>query len=620
MSPVLLLGNQVFSLHFIWYSLNVISHFVNVCNINSWLQLVERGVLLPAQPSSDSLTASDLDFSDLSLDASMDQLSRMADSLAEGVPPGSMALGFAALPAGGAQLAGSMPAGSGRSANYMSHGSLGSWNGLHQNRPGSQYNDRTVRQEEARQSHSGAQHSKRAPASPHACPTCCDLISEETQSDFASRLDGCSKSDTESDSKGESDSEAELLSSQVPAHRGRAAGTSPMAAQSGSHAAPPSEGISPRPFSPAHLQHRESCHQPAGTRTFPAHKQQTAAVKGSLQQQYSDSDMQQSLNLGSNDSGADDSSCFSSMPTSPQSSLQQGNAGTGLAADASSWRADAALQGKTGIWASEGPGMKPSAATASHHSALPLHSTKPALQDSSLLRPHHEPTPAAPHPTHAAFLCTHMPVVAKAPAAVKHHAASATAEGHSKRDAARSQAFLKQHSSLHSRQSVQSREAHGADVAAQPWLNDNAQAKAFASGFGTGSVQSLSEDSVPPDAAPAASEEADDSHVPSTAGASEAAARPRSADGVENAQQSKSDTVSEASDTHHNTNACAAVVTAAVHAAEPVLACGQLAERSQSEEEFEKTLADARRLRPSNQAQGHVRYTLQYKCQSRLHH
>ncbi|KAL3137484.1 hypothetical protein ABBQ38_004773 [Trebouxia sp. C0009 RCD-2024] len=52
-------------------------------------QLIARGILLPEEPSSDSVSASDLDFSNLSLHSGMDRLSRLADSLVEGVTSNS---------------------------------------------------------------------------------------------------------------------------------------------------------------------------------------------------------------------------------------------------------------------------------------------------------------------------------------------------------------------------------------------------------------------------------------------------------------------------------------------------------------------------------------------------
>ncbi|KAL0023216.1 hypothetical protein WJX79_004139 [Trebouxia sp. C0005] len=52
-------------------------------------QLIARGILLPEEPSCDSVAASDLDFSNLSLDSGMDRLSRLADSLVEGMTPSS---------------------------------------------------------------------------------------------------------------------------------------------------------------------------------------------------------------------------------------------------------------------------------------------------------------------------------------------------------------------------------------------------------------------------------------------------------------------------------------------------------------------------------------------------
>lgn len=58
------------------------------------MQLIARGILLPEDPSCDSVSASDLDFSNLSLDSGMDRLSRLADSLVEGLAPVSQA-GFA---------------------------------------------------------------------------------------------------------------------------------------------------------------------------------------------------------------------------------------------------------------------------------------------------------------------------------------------------------------------------------------------------------------------------------------------------------------------------------------------------------------------------------------------
>lgn len=53
------------------------------------MQLIARGILLPEEPSCDSVAASDLDFSNLSLDSGMDRLSRLADSLVEGMTPSS---------------------------------------------------------------------------------------------------------------------------------------------------------------------------------------------------------------------------------------------------------------------------------------------------------------------------------------------------------------------------------------------------------------------------------------------------------------------------------------------------------------------------------------------------
>ena len=53
------------------------------------LQLIARGILLPEEPSSGSVSASDLDFSNLSLYSGMDRLSRLADSLVEGVSSGN---------------------------------------------------------------------------------------------------------------------------------------------------------------------------------------------------------------------------------------------------------------------------------------------------------------------------------------------------------------------------------------------------------------------------------------------------------------------------------------------------------------------------------------------------
>ena len=46
--------------------------------------------MLPEDPSSNSVSASDLDFSNLSLDSGMDRLSRLADSLVEGATPSSL--------------------------------------------------------------------------------------------------------------------------------------------------------------------------------------------------------------------------------------------------------------------------------------------------------------------------------------------------------------------------------------------------------------------------------------------------------------------------------------------------------------------------------------------------
>ncbi|KAL3150953.1 hypothetical protein ABBQ32_000698 [Trebouxia sp. C0010 RCD-2024] len=52
-------------------------------------QLIARGILLPEEPSSGSVSASDLDFSNLSLYSGMDRLSLLADSLVEGVTSNS---------------------------------------------------------------------------------------------------------------------------------------------------------------------------------------------------------------------------------------------------------------------------------------------------------------------------------------------------------------------------------------------------------------------------------------------------------------------------------------------------------------------------------------------------
>ena len=58
------------------------------CCYDGVMQLIARGILLPEEPSCESVAASDLDFSNLSLDSGMDRLSRLADSLVEGVTPG----------------------------------------------------------------------------------------------------------------------------------------------------------------------------------------------------------------------------------------------------------------------------------------------------------------------------------------------------------------------------------------------------------------------------------------------------------------------------------------------------------------------------------------------------
>ena len=57
------------------------------------MQLVARGILLPEEPSCDSVSASDLDFGTLSLDSGMDRLSRLADSLVQGMTPGNASEG-----------------------------------------------------------------------------------------------------------------------------------------------------------------------------------------------------------------------------------------------------------------------------------------------------------------------------------------------------------------------------------------------------------------------------------------------------------------------------------------------------------------------------------------------
>ena len=61
------------------------------------LQLIARGILLPEEPSSGSVSASDLNFSNLSLDSGMDRLSRLADSLVEGATPSSLTAQIAQL-------------------------------------------------------------------------------------------------------------------------------------------------------------------------------------------------------------------------------------------------------------------------------------------------------------------------------------------------------------------------------------------------------------------------------------------------------------------------------------------------------------------------------------------
>lgn len=259
-------------------------------------------MLLPDEGSSDSLAASDLDFSNLSLDSSMDQLSRMADSLAQGMPPGSMSLNAAALPAGTATL-----------PHAVSDG-----------------------RSQRKASLSGNRH-RHSPSS-HACPTCHDLVSEETQSQAESSLSQLSQSEADSLS------ESELLSlglqplDDVPSPissnpRGAAHVSGRALAKLGAGLRIPS---SRHQRAQPHHDPQTDGHRAAAAFPGTYNKQELASAEQSLHMPVQDRDVTDRPSYGL---PAEDSSCFGSQPASVIASPRRQTAavlGTSTAPDGDS--------------------------------------------------------------------------------------------------------------------------------------------------------------------------------------------------------------------------------------------------------------------------------------------
>lgn len=491
------------------------------------LQLIERGVLLPAESSSESLTASDLDCSNLSLDTSMDQLSRMADSLAAGMPP-RMALNAAALPAGNAKLAGVLPyrhaagntaGGSRSSAHVQSYNSLASHCGLHSDNVSHNSQHRVAKQQKQnRQGHSTIRARQRSPPSPHACPTCCDLISEETQSEAGSYLGELSRSDAASDFLAFSPRECHQLSGNASELNDYSESESELLAQQ-----PSSLAAESKPLGVLHAQHRSRAATSNSNSTW-------AAATDPLQHQQPRSE------------------------ASHSSTSEEG-----------------------GQQAALGP---------CHNESAQRHSAGLAMQS-----PH---SGGLAHEESSCF--GSMP-------SSSHRSPQASSQVQKPRSVAAMSA-LEQHS-VPLGHSMQSRQALAAAAGSQQQLGHSADTRDCTSDFGVTSLQPASTAVMQPGIVPATCGDTTASD-PGAAGKGICnAGMSRHAASLSSADQLNTAVMSEPTGAIANGDAAAAdnVSRATGHDTD----CAQMAEMSESEEEFERTLADARRLRPSNQPHRHVR-------------
>ena len=524
----------------------------------------------------------------------MDQLSRMADSLASGVPPGSMALNNAALPAGRAQLAGSMPASCGHVAGDDSCDSLGSFEELqaqHGARQGSKYSQATKNQPQSRQSHrnrrSPSSLNRRFPSSTHACPTCDDLIIEETQSAAGSLLSDLSCSELNSDPEAGSESEAELLRAAGASFQGRADRSGLEAlhhARGNSCSVSCSDASSPRALDTAPMQrsHATSHHTDMSNTAAVEHLPISSSHHRASAFQHS-APPQMQLSPGSDKDGAvtEDSSCFGSLSASQHSSPRQAHAGRGVAAEErkpNQASEKAAISGSSQD-TKERDSHPLSDAESRPETAL-SHSSRGAQQHRRECSSHPfarqasgaaaQPRDAASHPRDAP---TQTQQAHAQTAEGRHSGLSGqNAVPHAARSNDYPSAVDRQSASAHQRSKQQSRPAQDTGTAAQQRLHGSAEADAVASNFGLASLQSVSDGSLK--------------------------------------RQSDADAASAASDEDSETDAHAAGQTPL--AGTQVLAAWQPAglpeaEMSESEEEFERTLAHARQLRPSNQPHMHGR-------------
>ena len=557
------------------------------------LQLVERGVLLAAEPSSESLTTSDLDFSNLSLDTSMDQLSRMADSLASGVPASSMALTDAALLAGRAQLAGSMPASCGHMAGEESCDSLGSFeeqaqHAQHDARQGSKHSHATETQPQSRQPHrnrrSPSSLNRRPPSSPHACPTCDDLISEETQSAAGSLLSDLSCSELNSDPEAGSESEAELLRAAGASFQGRAARSGLQAsrhARGKTCSVSCSEASSPGVLDTAPMQRSHATsHHTDMSNVADEHPPISSSHHRASAFQHSLSQMQLSPGTDRDGAATEDSSCFGSLSASQHSSPRQAHASRTVAAGDSKQKQ---ASDKAAVGASsqdtQGRDLHPLSGGENCPETALSHSSRGAQQHSRGCSSHpsaRQASGADAQPRDAASRPGDAPTQTR-------QAHAQTAEGrhsglsgdkavpHAARSDDCPSAVDRQSASANQRSKQQSRSAQDIGTAVQQRLHGSAESDAVASDFGLASLQSVSDGSLK--------------------------------------RQVDADAASAASDEDSETDAHAAGQTPL--AGEQGLAAWQAggpeAEMSESEEEFERTLAHARQLRPSNQPHMHGR-------------
>lgn len=445
----------------------------------------------------------------------MDQLSRMADSLAEGVPPGSMPLGTAALPAGSARSAGH--------TSCDNWGFAASQHAQQGAQHSSKHSGNRATQVQSKRSHSSAKHNKHSPSSPHACPTCYDLISEETQSQAGSFLSELSHSGADSDPKSDSDSESQLLSSRAPGPRHLSRAT-PDSASCSECSSPEASASQPAQEQQPHL-------------TDAAHMQRQAANGDTNNEdarlhQVSAHSKQHSPSSDGGGLSMEDSSCFGSKPASMQTSPRQPKAST-----------------------------QPVQLSAPQHSAA-QHAAQPSM-----------------------------------PQAVATAGTQAAAAQQAKQSG--------QSTAGKAQQGEQDTQDQRAGVAAQHQLGLE---KGFtASAFELGLLQSVSEDNRQPDT-DAASLACDDCHE----------RRGYTHDGHQSTtDHSSSSFEGSESGSHGADNASEADVNdggaIAISESAELSEGAEMSESemSQSEEEFERTLADARQLRPTNQLQAHVRYNSQ---------